>query len=168
MKRIISILATAILTLGIFKARAFYQKFQHAKKLQTSVTDVIIPQKLKLQNVLGDTIAKILLSISNFSPSTFEVQQIQINIYSDSGKLIAEQTEPLTSPIVITPSQISQLRINVVFTPLKMQTLIREAGGFAQVLANKASKGIYGITLQVKGFALVDGFATAINKTITV
>ena len=160
-----------MLVVGLFflakKGFGFYKKIQHAKRLKIQVLGVALP-KIDLSNFFKDILAKITVGVQNFSATPYNIEQVSIEVLSESGQVVAAQKNPLAQPISIAPNQNNEVPINFLLSAKNMGLLIKEAGGITTVGASFLTTGKYGIKLQLKGFVQAEGFTIPLNEKITV
>ena len=167
MKRIIGLIVLIALIFLGKKSWGIIQKIRHAKRLKFAVSSVKFP-KLNLSNLFTDIETKVVLLLKNFSSSTFNLEQISIEVFSPSGKLVAEQKTPLKEAFEIKPNKNNELPLTFLISSSNLKALIKEAGGIANVGANFITTGEYGIPLHLKGFVVADGVTIDIDEQITV
>ena len=167
MKKILTALTIILLFVLGKKSYTYYKKYRHSKRLKISVRDVKIP-KLNLSSLLSDILAKVHLNIENFSPSNFSIQQISIDIFGTSGKLVAEQKNPLKEALTLKPNQSNIIALTFLISSHQLAQLIKEAGGIANVGANFLSSGKYGIPIRLKGFVVAENFTIDIDESLTI
>lgn len=167
MKKIV--LLFIILALVFFGKKGFVKlvKFRNAKRLKIGVDGFNLP-KLNLTSLFTSVPININLSLNNFSNSTFNIEQIGVDVFSPSGKLIAEQTKPLQEVKQILPNQNNILPLAFLISPQNFKDLIRETGGIANAGANFLTTGTYGIPIHLKGFVVAEGITIDIDEKITV
>ncbi|MCB0396826.1 MAG: hypothetical protein KDD36_09245 [Flavobacteriales bacterium] len=168
MKRILALIGIVLLLFLGNKGIRLFNKFRHAKRLKFDVQSFSFPDGLKLSNIVKDVDVLINQAVANFSKTPFQIEQLNIEVFSPSGKLIAEQKAPLEQPIQIKPNQTTVFPIRFTISPQNMLRLIKEAGGVLTVGANFLSTGEYGIPLRMKGFVDADGITVDIDQNITV
>ncbi len=167
MKRKITILLIiTILALLAKKSWSYYTKYRHAQRLKISIKEFTLPQ-LHLSHVLSDILANVHIHLSNYSNSTFHIEQINVDVYTPSGKLVAEQAEPLKQAINIRPNKNNTLPLTFYISATNINQLIQEAGGITKATANYLLRGKYGITFHLKGFVVAEGIPIDINEKIT-
>ena len=164
MKRIIVL---AILLFVLTKGYGFYQKYTHSKRLKIGVASFKF-QDLNLTSFFSDVTADIGVSIDNFSKSVFSIEQFKVDVYSENGQLLAEQTEPLTRTLRIKGNQKNVLPLSFLISANKIKMLIKQSGGVAKLGANFLTTGDYGIPIRLKGFVVAEGISIDINENITV
>jgi hypothetical protein len=168
MKRIIVLIIIIVVVIILGKKAATYvTKYRHAKRLKIRVDDFDFPE-LDLKSLFSDIQAAVVLGIGNFSSSTFNVEQINVDVFSSTGQLIAEQKSPLTKGINILPNKDNQLALTFLISSNSIKQLIKNAGGTLNVGARKFTTGKYGFPLRLKGFVVAEGFPIDINETIEV
>jgi len=158
-----------LIALVFFGKKGFAKiiKFRNAKRLKIGIDSFNLP-KLNLTSLFTNIPVNINLSLNNFSKSTFNIEQIGVDVFSPSGKLIAEQTNPLKEAKQILPNQNNILPLAFLISPQNFKDLIRETGGIANAGANFLTSGNYGVPIHLKGFVVAEGITIDINEKITV
>lgn len=167
MKKVIGFVIVIVL---VFLGRQGYVKIiklRHAQRLKIAVENFTIP-KINISSLFTNVPINLTLSLKNFSKSAFNLEQINVEVFSLSGELIAEQTNPLQESKKLLPNQSNLLPLSFLISPQNFKNLIRETGGITSVGANFLTSGKYGIPLRLKGFVVAEGFKVDINETITV
>jgi len=167
MKKIIGLLVVITLIITGKQGWAAIQKIRHAKRLKFGVESVDFP-KLNLSSLLSSIETNVELLIKNFSRSTFNIEQIGIEVLSPSGKVVAEQKQPLSETFKVAPNQNNLLPLSFLISSQNLKLLISESGGIANVGASFITTGKYGISLLLKGFVVADGVTIDINEQLTV
>jgi len=111
---------------------AAIQKIRHAKRLKFGVETVDFP-KLNLSSLLSSIETNVELLIKNFSRSTFNIEQIGIEVLSPSGKIVAEQKQPLSESFEIAPNRNNLLPLSFLISSQNLKLLISESEGIANV-----------------------------------
>lgn len=168
MKPIWGVLIISILVLAGRQGYKLLRKIKHAQRLTTSVQSFQLPKDFHLKNLIQDIDATLTIAIQNFSNSSFLVNQLNLQIESTAGQLIASQSRPLSNPVSIKPNEVNPITIQIKLTPQQVRTLIGLAGGLAKVAGNWLSTGKYGIPLLVKGFVEIDGVSIDLNQTLSI
>ncbi len=162
MKKLIGLI---ILVVVIFTSKAgmtMFKKYRHAKRLKIGVS------KFKLLNLSSQIKSKIVLTIGNFSPSAFNINQIKVDIYTTNGQLLAQQIAPLSESIVLNPNQNNKLPLAYQINAPILISEIKKLGGVTNVLTSFLTTGKYGLPIQLKGFVSVGLIDISINQTINV
>lgn len=167
MKRIIAIVVIILTFVAGRKGVKLLRKYRHSKRLKLIVEGIKFP-KLNLASLISDISTVVKLNISNFSPTTFKIQQLAIDVYSPDGDLLANPKQPLDRVVEIAPNQNNLFLIPYQISTQKLKKLISESGGVTKVGANYLTTGDYGITLILKGFAVAEGFKVEIDEKIIV
>jgi len=132
MKKII-IVIILFLTAGVSaKAASLYERQRDAMKLKIGVDSFELP-KLKLTNLFEDIRATVNVSVDNYSQTAFALNQIRVDVFSATGKLIAEQPKPLSNGLVIQPNQRNLLPLTFLISSHHINTLFGESGGVVNV-----------------------------------
>lgn len=162
MKKLIGLIIVISLIFLGQSGVVLFEKIRHAKRLEIGVA------KFKLVNLSSKIQSNLVLTIGNFSSSTFSVDQINISAYTTTGQLLAQQIAPLPQSILLQPNQNNLLplayRLN---TPVLLSEL-KKIGGVSSVLANYLTKGKYGLPIVLKGFVVSGSIETEIQTSITV
>lgn len=167
MKRYIFLFLVFVLVVATTKSYSYLTKYRHAQRLRIGVDSFSFP-KLNLSSLFSEVITNVIIGINNFSASTFDIQQIGIEVFSESGQLVAEQKSPLSSPIKIEPNMYNTFPLTFLISSHNIRKLIKESGGSVNVGANYLTSGNYGIPLHLKGFVVAEGLSIAIDQTIEV
>lgn len=168
MKRKITLIVVLIVVLvAAKKGYDYYQKYKDSEDLKVGLDKFEFP-KLNLSNIFNDIVAKATININNFSDSTFNIQQLDINVFDQEEQLIAEQQFPITQPIELKPNQANKFALNLLISSQNVARLIKANGGIANVGANFLVTGKYNIPIQIVGFVRAEGFKIAINEKIIV
>lgn len=167
MKKILAVIIIIALILAGKKGYGYLTKYRHSKKIKVNVDKFRFPD-LKLQNLITDVLTEVTIIIGNFSSSTFDIEQINIDVLDETGQLIAEQKNPLPKAIKLLPNQNNALVLTFLISPHHIRQLIKKAGGAINVGTRYLTTGKYGIPLQLKGFVVAEGFSKDINEKITV
>lgn len=167
MKKIIALIIIIALILVGKKGYGYLTKYRHAKKIKVSVDKFRFPD-LKLQNLITDVLTEVTVIIGNFSSTTFNIEQINIDVLDETGQFIAEQKNPLPQAIQLLPNKNNALVLTFLISPQHIRQLIKKAGGAINVGTRYLTTGKYGIPLQLKGFVVAEGFSIDINENITV
>ncbi len=165
-KVIILTFLIALLFLGR-KGWGYYTKYNNANRIKVGVESFNFP-KLNLSSLLSDIDLNINISLGNFSPSTFNISQVKVDVFNLEGKAIAEQSIPLKDKVVIAPNKNTLLPLTYSISSQELNALIMESGGYASVGANYLTSGKYGIKINLKGFVDAEGFTIDINETLEV
>ncbi len=167
MNKAIGLFVIVFIFLAGRKGWQYFKKYQHSNRLKVGIDSFKLP-KLNLSNLFSDIKADVLIKLNNFSSSSFEIEQLNVEIYSLSGKLIGEQEKPLAKTAIVQPNKNNLLPLSFLISSQDLQQLIKEAGGVANVGANFLTTGDYGIPLHLKGFVVAEGFTIDIDEKITV
>ena len=167
MKNLIGIIII-ILVIGLgYNGYQFAKKYRHSKRLKFGVGKIRFP-KLNLSSLLTEIPLYIELEITNFSPTTFEINQISVDVHDENDTLVAEQKNPLTETLPIHSNKKTSLPLSYAISPQQLTRLIQHSGGIAKVGANFITTGSYNIPIKLKGFIVTEGIALDINETITI
>lgn len=168
MKRKIVIVAVLIVALiAAQKGYQYYQKYKGSEDIFVTVEKFQFPE-LNLSSIFKEVLTKVTININNYSPETFLIQQLQINVLGAKNELLAEQQYPINRPIEVKPNQANLFALNLLLSPFTLKELIKSAGGIATVGANYLLKGKYNIPIQIVGFVRAEGFKIPINEKIIV
>ncbi len=165
-KLIVLTFIIALLFLGK-KSWGYYNKYDHANRLKVGIDSISI-QDFGFSSLLSDIELNINIKIGNFSPSIFNITQINVDVFNTDGKLIAEQTTPLKEKVVIAANKNTLLPLTYNISSQELNALIMESGGYISVGERKSDTGKYGFTINLKGFVDADGFTININETLEV
>ena len=167
MKRYIFLFLVFVLVAATTKSYSYLTKYRHAQRLKIGVDSFSFP-KLNLSSIFNEILVNVIIGVNNFSPSLFNLEQINVEVYSQSGDLVAEQKSPLLSPIKVQPNRYNTLPLTLLISSHNVAKLIKESGGTVSVGASYLTSGSYGIPLHLKGFVVAEGLSIAIDQTIQV
>ncbi|TSE10009.1 hypothetical protein [Aquimarina algiphila] len=139
-----------------------YTKIRHAKRLKIGV------QKFKLLSLSLTPVSNIVLSLGNFSSSTFIISQIKVDAYTRDGQLLAEQTTPLAQPFTLNPNQNSALPLSFAINATTVISALKAIGGLSTVAANFLTSGTYGLPIVLKGFVEAENIQIPIEESLTI
>ena len=149
------------------KGYDYYQKYRNSNDLKIDIDKFEFPE-LNLSNIFKDIVARVTISLNNFSPSTFKVEQMKIDVLDQEKQLVAEQQYPIDNPIEIKPNQATKFALNLLISSQNVARLIKAAGGIANVGANYLVNGKYNIPIQLVGFVRSEGIRIPIDEKIIV
>lgn len=167
MKKLIVLIITIALLLFGKKGWGYINKYRHADRIKVGVESFSFP-KLNLSSILSDIVMNININLGNYSPSSFNISQINVDVFDKEGKLIAEQKNPLAEGIQIAANQNTILPLTYLISSGQLNKLIIGAGGYASVGAKYLTTGKYGINIHLKGFVQAEGFNISINEKVSV
>ncbi len=167
MKKVIAVLLILVVLIFGKKGWSFIQKFRHAKRLKISVEGIRFP-KLSLKNLIGDIALKVRLNLANFSPSSFNLEQVSVDVFNKAGEQIGTQQNPLREPILINSNQNNLVTTDYLISSSAIRNLIRDAGGGGAVASNYLTEGKYGIPILLKGFVVAEGVKVEVNEKLEV
>lgn len=162
MKKIVVISLLIFIFIASTQGWRIYTKIRHAKRLKIGV------QKFRLLNLSLTPVSNIILSLGNFSNSTFIISQIKVNAYTVSGQLLAEQTTPLAQAFTLLPNQNSTLPLSFTIDATTVLNALASIGGLSSVAANYITSGKYGLPIVLKGFVEVENIQIPIEESITI
>ncbi|WP_062055870.1 hypothetical protein [Aquimarina longa] len=162
MKKILLVSLLIFIFIASTQGWRIYNKIRHAKRLKIGV------QKFKLLNLSLTPVSNIIVSLGNFSSSTFTIAQIKVNAYTQDGKLLAEQTTPLAQPFVLKPNQNSILPLSFTIDTTVVLLALKSIGGLSSLAANYLTTGQYGLPIVLKGFVETENIQVPINQSITI
>ncbi len=143
------------------------RKTDAAKKLRIGIQSIKFPN-LKLNSILQSIRPTVTLAIDNFSSTALAIEQLKIDVYSKSGKLIATQQKPMDKSFFIQPKQENLLPLVFEISSGNVLMLALESGGIKQIATNKVTTNSYGIPLRITGFVTTQKISIPINQEITV
>ncbi|MEW7279719.1 hypothetical protein ABW636_14090 [Aquimarina sp. 2201CG1-2-11] len=162
MKKVTFLFFFLVVFIASVKGWRVYRKVRHAKRLKIGV------QKFHILNFSFTPISNIVLSLGNFSSSTFMISQIKVNAYTRDGQLLAEQIAPLANPFTLAPNQNSTLPLSFRINAANVISSLRSIGGLTSVAANYLTSGKYGLPIILQGFVEVENTQIPINEPITI
>lgn len=162
MKKGIGILAIIIVLILATSTVGGYKLLSDAQKIRVDVL------RFKLLNLSSSPTSSIVLSIGNFSDRAFTLSQIEVNAYTNEGRLLAQQLAPLSAPIQIQPNTNTTLPLSFKINTLTLLSELKRIGGITSILANQATTGKNGIPIVLKGFISSGLFSKTIHEPLTV
>ena len=166
-KKITLIIVLVVVLIAAKKGFDYYQKFKDSDDLKVGLDKFEFPE-LNLSNIFSDIVAKATININNFSGSTFNIQQLDINVLNQDKQVIAKQQYPITQSIEVKPNQANKFALNLIISSQNVVRLIKANGGIANVGANFLVSGKYNIPIQIVGFVRAEGFKIPINEKLIV
>jgi len=166
-KKVTLIVVLVVVLIAAKKGFDYYQKYKDSDDLKVGLDKFEFPE-LNLSNIFSDIVAKATVNINNFSDSTFNIQQLNINVLDHNKKTIATQQYPITTPIEVKPNQANKFALNLLISSQNVVRLIKANGGIANVGANFLVSGKYNIPIQIIGFVKAEGFKIIINQKLIV
>ncbi|WP_271729383.1 hypothetical protein [Aquimarina algiphila] len=162
MKKIFVVSLLLFVLLASTQGWRIYTKIRHAKRLKIGV------QKFRLLSISLTPVSNIILSLGNFSSSTFTISQIKVDAYTQDGQLLAEQTAPLTQPFTLNPNQNSALPLSFAINATVVIGALKSIGGLTSVAASFITSGTYGLPIVLKGFVEAENIQIPINESLTI
>lgn len=160
-KILVGILLFSLLVVGV-KGVALYKKFRHSNRLKVRV------RKFKLMNLSSEIDSNIVLEIGNFSKSTFKINQVSFEVFTQSGEILARQKAPLQNPITLQPNQNNIIPIAFTINRYVALSELKKIGGTSSVIANFLTDGKHNLKLNLKGFVVAENIKININQTLNV
>ncbi|SFC33547.1 hypothetical protein SAMN05421780_104300 [Flexibacter flexilis DSM 6793] len=115
---------------------------------------------------------KVVMAISNFSPTLYNLQQIQVEIYDKDGtKLLASQDVPLTQGVSLQPNAqtlIPELNFSVSNANVVQYLFSGDKIKAAETMLKLAVGEKAGLTLRVKGFIRAEGLKIPLNEEVSI
>ncbi len=139
-----------------------FKKIRHAKRLTIGV------EKFKLLNFSLSPVSNIVLSLGNFSPSTFTISQIKVDAYTENGQVLAAQAAPLAQSFTLQPNQNSTLPLSYTISAQVVISALQGIGGLSSVAANFLTTGKYGLPIVLKGFVEAESISIPIEETLII
>ncbi|WP_128755340.1 hypothetical protein [Aquimarina sediminis] len=139
-----------------------YIKIRHAQRLKIGV------EKFKILSLSLHPVSNIILSLGNYSSSTFTISQIKVNAYTIDGQLLAEQSAPLSQSFTLNPNQNSALPLSFVINAAVVIGALKSIGGLSSLAANYLTSGTYGLPIVLKGFVVAENIQIPIEEPITI
>lgn len=162
MKKTIALFFFLFVFLASTRGWRIYKKIRHAKRLKIGV------QKFQLLSLSLTPISNIVLSLGNFSSSTFTISQIKVNIYTQDGRLLAEQTTPLAQAFTLNPNQNNALPLTFAIDARTVISSLKTIGGLSSVAVKFFTSGTYGLPIILKGFVEAENIQIPIEESITI
>lgn len=166
-RKIVIVVVLIIVLIAAKKGYQYYQKYRGSEDIYVTIDKFQFPE-LNLSSIFGEVLTKVTIIINNYSPETFHVQQLQINVLGENNEMLAEQQYPIHQPLTIKPNQANKFALNLLLSPFTLKQLIKSAGGIATVGANYLVNGKYNIPIQIVGFVRAEGIKIPINEKIIV
>lgn len=165
-KRITFLLVFIVALFSARKGWAYYNKYNDAMRIRVGVEGISFPQ-LNLSSIT-DTLVSLSLCIKNFSSSSYVLEQVSMNIFSEDGLLLAEQKDPLSDEYMIRANDNNALPLSFFLNKENAYKIVKQAGGVITIGLNRSITGSYGIPVIVKGFIKADGITVDIDQSITI
>ncbi len=162
MKKIAFLFFFLVVFIASVQGWRVYRKVRHAQRLKIGV------QKFKILNFSFTPVSNIVLSLGNFSSSTFMISQIKVAAYTQDGQLLAEQTAPLANSFTLLPNQNSTLPLAFSIKAATVISALQSIGGLTSVAANYLTSGKYGLPIVLKGFVEAENTQIPIHEPITI
>lgn len=155
---IIIVVAAVLIALGVI----WIPRKKNADKLSTSKYSVKFPKlsEFKLSYILNLPVT-ITYKIANFSPITYTINQVKIDLFDNSGNLLVEQLNTLPAPVSIAPAEINtkdfafQYNINTTKLFRFVMNKAYTVDDATQLIKDILQNGKIGRTMQMKGFVYV-------------
>lgn len=151
----------------------YWRKYRQAQKLSFGV-DSMTPNIASVADVskiflTGANIPVTLKpAINNFSSSTFKIQQLKLDIYSEDGKnLLGSQNLPLNQTAMVKPNSKTVLSLNYSFNPVAFFNSAGRKLGISEIVNWYTGKTI-GIKFKLVGFVVAEGIKVPLDQTITI
>jgi hypothetical protein len=142
------------------------------KKAKVGVQEFNILDNLNLQTINTGINTAINLKLQNYSSNNYQLEQLQVDLYTPSGQLLAEQQEPI-KPKEIKANSNTTVTINHFIKSENFLNLLSENNYIdkretaVEIALKLLSMDMKGLKLTVKGFVIIDGFEVKINENIT-
>ena len=166
--RIIAIVVVILVAIS----GAYYQLYQRAQRLGFGV-DSIKPN-FKTSDLIsiiaggGSIPTTVTALVKNFSPATFTIKQLQLDIYSEDGKQsFGSQTLPLSAKKTVDPNSNTPIELKYSINPIAFLDSEGKKLGLSD-LAKWFTGQKIGVKLLLKGFVVAEGFKVDINEVITI
>lgn len=146
------------------KAYSLGKKYFDAKKLNIGIDKFRFPKLdiYQLENITTEAT----IGIDNPTTSTFDITNLNIDIFGANGTPIAKQKMKFDDAVIIAPNNKTTFPLTYLISSNNIEQLIRQAGGLLVVGANYLATGSYGLSLLLKGFVVSHGIKIDINETI--
>lgn len=108
--------------------------------------------------------------LKNISEESYKIDNVKINVFTESGVKIANQESIFTDPVMIYPKKENLLSLDYTISASAIRQLIKESGEsltLVQALTNYIDTEIFGVNVILKGFITVAGFDIKINEKTT-
>lgn len=164
------VIAIVTIVAGIF-GKKYWKKYQAFKKTKIETDSFKITNQLSdVTKVLsGGFDARYKLKIGNFSNETLKIEQVSIDVFTTKDVLLANQVEPLKSPVDILPNQNNIITVNYNIKLSGMLDALKDVGiTNAWDVLNKVMSGKLGIKLHLVGFVVAEGIKIPIDNLIDV
>jgi len=169
------IIIYAIVIIGVILAFLGIKKLLKLNALKTAkigVNGFKVLDKITAQTFTSGLNTELDLKLQNYSNNTYELEQLQVDLYTPSGVLIAEQVSPL-QPTTINPSANNSIKVNHNINSEGFVKLLRESklvnldDKVWEIALQVLTLDLSGIHLVAKGFAKIDGVQVSFNETFT-
>ncbi len=168
---IIIILIVAVLSFTAFKV---VKKGTDAEKMKFGIDSFKINVNSKMDVLLGLVSgynSTVNAYVNNFSDSSFELEQLSLEIFALDGKtLIAEQTTPLKSSVILNPKGKTALSLDFHINTGGLLELLKQIGqnDIKATLEGYLKRKELGTQVIIKGFVQAEGFSLDINETMSI
>ncbi len=142
------------------------------KKAKVNVLSFNIKDKLNLQTLNTGVNTETKIKLQNYSSNDYDLEQLQVDLYTPSGVLLAEQQAPL-KPIEIKANSNTNVSVAHFIKSqnfldwLSENNFIDKRETLVEIALKLLSMDLSGLKLTVKGFAVIDGLEIPINENIT-
>ena len=140
-------------------------KVWNARRLDFGVGQVSFP-KLNLKHAISEIEIGVEILAKNPTKSAYEIDQIHVDVLTESGIVVAEQKTLPIDVIRIEPNGVTSIPFVYLISALNLGLLIKENGGISKISMSMFAHGVYGINLRMKGFIVIEGFKIHIDEII--
>ncbi len=171
-KKIIIYSIIAVLVVLAFFGIKKAKKMLALKKAKVNVLDFQLLDNIGVKTLNTGFNTKVDLKLQNYSPNTYQLEQLQVDLYTPSGQLLAEQQQPI-KPTEIKPNANTTVSINHYIKSEKFLDLLSENDYIdkketvLEIAMKLLSMDLSGVNLTIKGFAIIDGLEIPINENIS-
>ena len=167
------ILGISVAVISIFAVMFFVifgKKIKDAKKIKIAGIDIAVTKFSIFDGI--DVIVNV--QIGNYSNADFNLQQISLNAFTEKGKKIASQTEPLLNSIILKAGQNVTVPVKYNFDQsgvtalLKDSDLINSFTDAYKVLQQYVTTKKIGAKIKLIGFITAEDITVNINETIEI
>ena len=161
-----------IIVIVLFIATSIFFAYKRVSQLTAQTFDVAGIDIDKKTISLGGVSGTLGLQISNFAKKGYKIDNVNIELYSLDGNLIAYQKEPLKETIEIQPQANNIIDIPLYFKSNFLHQLYKQLkdkySSVQELLNNYLATGHFGTEVIVRGFALKNGMKLnfEINKEV--
>ena len=141
------------------------------KKFKLSVDNFQLVEKLNPSALQQGVDTDLTLNLQNCSNKDFTLNQLSIDLYTPSGKILAQQLNPLPASVQLISKKVNKLTISHhisstgLINLLKETKLIDEDESLFNVAVRLLTMDLSRVEITAKGFAEIEGVTIDFNET---